>query len=335
MTKCDPKFSSQGIQTDSCLSDTLFASKSDLDNLKAELLYKMTEIRSEMNALNSVSSLSKSGPLSLNHPQVVQLSSIHHPPADSLPYTQSSPRNLSNNNKNLNPTFGENSDTASDTPADGHNIQNRHFNEHKIVIAGDSLLHRMSSKRMNVKDIPTVKLTKPGDNLAGTASRCINYISKHNNDQIDVVLMAGTNDLSNHKVSPEDLIKSTDEYITQIKGFSNVGKIFICKIPPRCNFHAVNLKVSEYNSLLVERFDNTEEFLEVIDTIKPEIRYFHHDGLYMSNVGLKRLCGIILSKLYKVLLPSHHSSNVQHDRSRPRHKSSVKSSSNRERSSSK
>ena len=86
MTKCDPKFSSQGIQTDSCLSDTLFASKSDLDNLKAELLYKMTEIRSEMNALNSVPSLSKSGPLSSNHPQVVQLSSIHHPPADKVIY---------------------------------------------------------------------------------------------------------------------------------------------------------------------------------------------------------------------------------------------------------
>ena len=45
---------------------------------------------------------------------------------------------------------------------------------------------------MNVKDIPTVKLTKPRDNLAGTVARCINYISKHNNDQIDVVLMAGT-----------------------------------------------------------------------------------------------------------------------------------------------
>ena len=147
--------------------------------------------------------------------------------------------------------------------------------------------------------------------------------------------MAGTNDLSNRKVSPEDLIKSTDEYITQIKGFSNVGKIFICEIPPRCDFHAVNLKVSEYNSLLVQRFDNAEEFLEVIDTIKPEIHYFHHDELHMSNVGFKRLCGIILSKLYKVLLPSHHSSNVQHDRSRLRHKSSVKSSSNHERSSSK
>ena len=159
----------------------------------------MTEIKSEMNALSSLPSLSKSGPLSSDHPQVVQLSSIHHPPADSLPYTQSSPHNLSNNNKNLNLTFGENSNTASDTPSDGHNIQNQHSKKHKIVIAGDSLLDRMSSKRMNVKDIPTVKLTKPGDNLAGTVYRCINYISKHNNDHIDVVLMAGTNDLSNRK----------------------------------------------------------------------------------------------------------------------------------------
>ena len=184
-----------------------------------------------MNALNSVPSLSKSGPLSSNHPQVVQLSSIHHPQADSLPYMQSSSRNLTINNKNLNLTIGENSNTASDTPTDGHNIQNQHSNKNKTVIADDSLLHRMSSKSMNVKDIPTVKLTKPGDNFAGTVFRCINYISKHNNDQIDVVLMAGTIDLSNRKVSPEDLIKSADEYITQIKGLSNVGKIFICKIP--------------------------------------------------------------------------------------------------------
>ena len=51
----------------------------------------------------------------------------------------------------------------------------------------------------------------------------------------------------------------------------------------------MNLKVSEYNSLLIERFDNTEEFLDVIDTIKLEIRYFHHDGLHISNVGLKRM----------------------------------------------
>ena len=98
------------------------------------------------------------------------------------------------NNKNVNLTFGENSNTAGDTPTDGHDIQNQHSNKHKIVIAGDSLLHRMSSKRMNVKDIPTVPTR---DNLAGTVSPCISYISKHNNDQIGVILMAGTNDLSN------------------------------------------------------------------------------------------------------------------------------------------
>ena len=115
--------------------------------------------------------------------------------------------------------------------------------------------------------------------------------------------MAGTNDLSNRKVLPEDLIKSTDGYITQINGFSNVGKIFICKIPPRCDFHAVNLKVSEYNSLLVV-LTIQKNSLDVIDTIKPEIRYFHHDGLHMSNIGLKRLCGIIQSSCIRFFC--HH-----------------------------
>ena len=32
-----------------------------------------------------------------------------------------------------------------------------------------------------------------------------NFISKHSDDHIDLVLLAGTNDLANRNVSPEDL----------------------------------------------------------------------------------------------------------------------------------
>ena len=45
----------------------------------------------------------------------------------------------------------------------------------KVLIAGDSLLSRMYISGMKVSDIPSVKLTKRGDNLSGTISRCINY----------------------------------------------------------------------------------------------------------------------------------------------------------------
>ena len=43
----------------------------------------------------------------------------------------------------------------------------------KVVITGDSLLDRIHIKRMKVNDIPSVKLTKRGDNLRGSIARCI------------------------------------------------------------------------------------------------------------------------------------------------------------------
>ena len=64
---------------------------------------------------------------------------------------------------------------------------------------------------MKVNNIPSIRLTKRGDNLSGTVSCFSAYISKHNNQQLDIVLLAGTNDLSKHDISPEDLIKELDE----------------------------------------------------------------------------------------------------------------------------
>ena len=108
---------------------------------------------------------------------------------------------------------------------------------------------------MTVNKIPSVKLTKIGDNLSGTVSRLTTYISKHSNVHPDIVVMAGTKikvlfylagtkDLSKHDITPEDLIKQLDDSITVIKRFSNVGQIFLCKIPQRFDHHNVNTKAS-------------------------------------------------------------------------------------------
>ena len=48
MIKIDNKSQCQSVQTDSCLSNTIFASKLDLDTLRAELLNKITDIRHEV-----------------------------------------------------------------------------------------------------------------------------------------------------------------------------------------------------------------------------------------------------------------------------------------------
>ena len=108
-------------------------------------------------------------------------------------------------------------------------------------------------------------------------SRCRNYAAKHSDEILDVVLLAGTNDLSNKNSCPEDLIKDLDNALTDLTHFTNVQHGFICKIPPRLDFHNINNKVSEFNSLLSERFSDTEEHISVVDTILPEFRYYYVD----------------------------------------------------------
>ena len=66
----------------------------------------------------------------------------------------------------------------------------------------------------------------------------------------------------------------------------------------------VNSKVIRFNELFLERFADTEEFVTVLDSVPAEFRFYHHDGLHLSDLGLSKPCGIILSNLYKILAPA-------------------------------
>ena len=96
---------------------------------------------------------------------------------------------------------------------------------------------------MSVNGITSVKFTKKGDSLVGSINWAKNYISRHSNNHIDLVLLAGTNDLASRNANPELLIKTLDYQITELKGFNNLGHIFVCKIPHRFNSHPVNSEV--------------------------------------------------------------------------------------------
>ena len=112
--------------------------------------------------------------------------------------------------------------------------------------------------------------------------------------------------LSNKNSCLVDSINDLDSTLTDLTSFSNIQHVFICKIPPRLDLHNINNKVSEFNSLLSERFSDTEEHISVVDTILPEFRCSYVDGLHFSHFGLKKVCSITLSNLYKVLAPSKH-----------------------------
>ena len=280
-----------------CLSSTIFASKADVESLKSGFESKLSALREEFISKQCSPSIPvnyfpESLPISSNPSSQVSVYVINS--------TQSSQ------------TSHQNEAVSTDKP---HKEPSR-----KILFVGDSLLHRMDVNKMKVSDICSVKLTKRGDSLMGSMSRCRNYVAKHSDEILDVVLLASTNDLSNKNSCPEDLIKDLDSALTDLTHVSNVQHVFIYKIPPRLDFHNINNKVSEFNSLLSERFSDTEEHISVVDTILPEFRYYYVDGLHFSHFGLRKVCSIILSNLYKVLAPSKHkkhkSSGTAHAKSR-------------------
>ena len=291
MLETNTKFASQGIQTDTvtCLEGTLFTTKAEVENLKAEMLDRISALQQTL--LPDPNQRNSSNPS-----EIISLSQQTQPSPSENPVclvTPSTPL----------PLPSVHNVSIHELPQSSK-MQSKPEKSHKIVVAGDSLLHRMNADKMSVDNITSVKITKKGDSLSGSIYRSKNYISKHANDHIDLVLLAGTNDLANRKTSPEELKEELDKQVTELKGFTNLGHIFLCKIPHRRDFHVFNSKVVKFNKLLHERFSDTEEFITVINTIPLEFKFYYKDGLHFSNVGLSKFCSILLFSLHRVLAPS-------------------------------
>ena len=108
---------------------------------------------------------------------------------------------------------GNEADVVSGYPApDSDNANNVNEKSHKIVITGDSLLHRMNIHKMKVNNISAVKLTKKGDTISRSIARCMNFVRNQSDQLIDVVLLAGTNDLATRGVNYDDLIDKLDNH---------------------------------------------------------------------------------------------------------------------------
>ena len=124
---------------------------------------------------------------------------------------------------------------------------------------------------MCVEQIQAKKLIKPCDTLNGTFAGVKDYASKHSDVQLEMVVLAGTNDLNRRNVTPQSLIYQLVDHIAVLKEFCIVKNIFVCKITPRCDRHVINSKISEYNELLDEHF-SSQDSLSVPPTIPLEAR---------------------------------------------------------------
>ena len=160
MINCgDSRFVSEGVQTDNCLSNTVFASISDLDTVKSELTNKPSEVRNEilsiMNSNNTTIPLfpdtAPSFDCSLRVPDV-NLKSSQHQAA-----TIKNSAVIVEENNNFMQSCSINSSVLGqdvNQPNVTESVSDRYEPKRKIIIAGDSPLHRVNCRKMKVANIP-------------------------------------------------------------------------------------------------------------------------------------------------------------------------------------
>ena len=108
---------------------------------------------------------------------------------------------------------------------------------------------------MCIEQIKAKKLTEPGNTLNGTFAKLKDYASKHTDVQLEVVVLAGTNDLNRRNVTPQSLNDQLVDHIAVLRDCCKVKNIFVCKVNPCCDQHVINSKVYEYSELLDEHFN--------------------------------------------------------------------------------
>ena len=132
MMKSDSSYVSQEVQNDSVLSRSMFATKSDIVDLKDELLEKISRLNN--NILADLTVPRSAG--SLRDAQQLDLTSTNY----SEPSSQPGPS------------------LTVDSESDESQPQSQPKSR-KIPIAGDSLLHMIKPNKLKVGYIPSVKLT--------------------------------------------------------------------------------------------------------------------------------------------------------------------------------
>ena len=73
----------------------------------------------------------------------------------------------------------------------------------------------------------------------------------------------------------------------------------------------MNSKVTRYNVLLEEHFPDSD-FVHVLDTVTPEFRHYHTDGLHLSQLGLKRSAALSYQSCTKFLLLTVLNTAISH-----------------------
>ena len=126
--RSDTRFCSQEVQIDTCLSNTLFATRSDVEELKNDFLSKLSDLREEFTSVKCPPAPVVSSPSESDD-------STQFPSSQVLPSSTLTQTPASSQNKNVSASGLVHK--AVDKPNPGK------APSRKVLIAGDSLLNRM------------------------------------------------------------------------------------------------------------------------------------------------------------------------------------------------
>ena len=136
-----------------------------LNDVKIELLEKLTWLKQDLlDQMNDLGSSERVDVVQDDNPTSTDNSEASSQPSPTLQNTPSS---------------------ADSGPAES---QSQPEKSRKILIAGDSLLHRLNTRKLKVDDIPSEKIFKKEDRLNGTITRCTNFLNKHTGEHNNFVI---------------------------------------------------------------------------------------------------------------------------------------------------
>ena len=209
------------------LSQT-YATKSELETVRQMVLDEISNLKNVVTPSSNITSMTISD--SLPDPISPSLVSPFPPAANAV--------NTSHSNLGFDSQSISNSVKRSDT----------------ILFASDSLLNRMSIKRMNVGNYRSVKLTKPGTVLMELLTEFVIISANTATLKQTLCCLQEQKDLSRYQTTPRKLLDEFIDSINKLKKFENIKTLFLCKLPPRSDHAVINGKVSEYNDLLSQHF---------------------------------------------------------------------------------
>ena len=99
----------------------------------------------------------------------------------------------------------------------------------------------------------------------------------------------------------EDVFKELKQASDSLLGLENVNKVFLCKVPPRLDNDAVDVKVNELNCQITNHAIAKNSNQLIINSVNRECKNFNKYGLHFSQVGMQRMKAILLKALYSAL----------------------------------